>query len=417
MDYSPLRLQSHQASLKELQNFINLGDSLSFSRRELLDSLYAQEFQRFLTSKLIEQNRIQLGKNLTERFEAQNEGMTGLGDAFCICDPRLRDNPIVLCSPGFTDTNERKFWGETVDFYRYGHTLVFFRPHFWGPATLKNSVGRIRKALHYQRPTVELLLNYRRDGSPFYCLVSIIPLFDANGMLTFSKKVHAVVLPGRCEHETPALLRTYTDSKLESIKSMYRHRITSPKAVYSENKHSGDFLGRFTSKTKRRHRNDPKTQPGAVEQFDNIALPLQDQYDTFELIYSRHCKAEKSGDDLALTYQSFEYQIIIFKRQSLRVVFATQSLLKYFGLPARTKNDLCQSPVLNTSFLKLVTLGNSHIGSQKPWALKKLKQKIETAVNQGVPLSCQGDLAFTTSHGALQQLKLKFPRPSTQLCS
>lgn len=48
-----------------------------------------------------------------------------------------------------------------------------------GPGTSPHSVQRIRDGLNSGEGCTELLLNYRRDGTPFYCLLSIIPLRDA----------------------------------------------------------------------------------------------------------------------------------------------------------------------------------------------------------------------------------------------
>jgi len=52
-----------------------------------------------------------------------------------------------------------------------------------GPGTDPETKGRIRAALERQEPIVEELLNYRKDGSPFWVEVSIFPIFDDEGRL------------------------------------------------------------------------------------------------------------------------------------------------------------------------------------------------------------------------------------------
>ncbi|KAA1086005.1 hypothetical protein PGT21_026907 [Puccinia graminis f. sp. tritici] len=54
-----------------------------------------------------------------------------------------------------------------------------------GPGTSPQSIQRLRQALKQGLPSVELLLNYKADGTPFYCLLSIIPLFDEKGFLSY----------------------------------------------------------------------------------------------------------------------------------------------------------------------------------------------------------------------------------------
>lgn len=83
--------------------------------QHLLSSLYVNEFQGFVKHRLLKHATVQLGKynlSASERaglcvFRAleQRAELTCLlhpsGDAFCLTNPRMRDQPIVLCSPAF----------------------------------------------------------------------------------------------------------------------------------------------------------------------------------------------------------------------------------------------------------------------------------------------------------------------------
>ncbi|PWN24420.1 hypothetical protein BDZ90DRAFT_208071, partial [Jaminaea rosea] len=87
----------------------------------------------------------------------------------------LPDAAIVLVSPGFVSTtgyNTKAIIGRNCRFLQ-------------GPSTAPESVQRIRDALNAGRSCTEVLLNYRRDGTPFFCLLSIIPLRDAAGQVCY----------------------------------------------------------------------------------------------------------------------------------------------------------------------------------------------------------------------------------------
>ncbi|HEX7091971.1 MAG TPA: PAS domain S-box protein [Longimicrobiales bacterium] len=53
-----------------------------------------------------------------------------------------------------------------------------------GPETDPEAKRRIRAALERREPIREEILNYRKDGSPFWVEVSIVPIFDDEGRLT-----------------------------------------------------------------------------------------------------------------------------------------------------------------------------------------------------------------------------------------
>ncbi|KAF8323018.1 hypothetical protein DL93DRAFT_2050103, partial [Clavulina sp. PMI_390] len=98
-----------------------------------------------------------------------------LGDCFCLTNPRLRDHPIVLASDGFT----------AVTGYSRSQIIGRNCRFLQGPGTAPESVQRIRDGLNDAEGCNELLLNYRKDGTPFFCLLCIIPLRDATGQLIY----------------------------------------------------------------------------------------------------------------------------------------------------------------------------------------------------------------------------------------
>lgn len=54
-----------------------------------------------------------------------------------------------------------------------------------GPKTDRSSVTRLKTSISNGEETVELLLNYRKDGSPFWNLLHVAPLRDKAGNIVF----------------------------------------------------------------------------------------------------------------------------------------------------------------------------------------------------------------------------------------
>ncbi|KAH9821137.1 PAS domain-containing protein, partial [Melampsora americana] len=92
-------------------------------------------------------------------------------DSFCLCNPRLNDNPIVMVSPGFVELTGYQ-----------PHEVIGRNPRFF-----QGNSGRglpyLRDAIATRRACCELILNHQKDGTPFYCLLNIVPLFDSRGEL------------------------------------------------------------------------------------------------------------------------------------------------------------------------------------------------------------------------------------------
>ncbi|KAJ4391249.1 hypothetical protein N0V93_004866 [Gnomoniopsis smithogilvyi] len=81
----------------------------------------------------------------------------GLAETFCLTDPSKPDNPIVFASEEFHRTTE---YGTS---YAIGRNCRFLQ----GPKTDQSAVRRLKMKLDAGQEHSEVLLNYRRDGSPF----------------------------------------------------------------------------------------------------------------------------------------------------------------------------------------------------------------------------------------------------------
>ncbi|KAL8740541.1 MAG: hypothetical protein Q9190_006772 [Brigantiaea leucoxantha] len=87
----------------------------------------------------------------------------GLGDCFCLTDPAKADNPIVFASDGFVGVT--------------GYTRTEIVPRncrfLQGNYTDKNATKRLKASIDAKEETVELLLNYKKNGEPFWNLLYV----------------------------------------------------------------------------------------------------------------------------------------------------------------------------------------------------------------------------------------------------
>ena len=119
--------------------------------------------------------KYQMTNNASKALSHDRGRYQGLGDCFCLTDPHKADNPIVFASDGF------------VSVTGYNRTEVVPRNcrFLQGAYTDRTATKRLRASIDAKEETVELLLNYKKSGEPFWNLLYVAPLYDGNGRLTF----------------------------------------------------------------------------------------------------------------------------------------------------------------------------------------------------------------------------------------
>ena len=95
--------------------------------------------------------------------------------ATVITDPNRPDNPIIECNAPFIQLTGYK--REEI----IGRNCRFLS----GFSTEAARIDQIRRAILAQRPVIQKVLNYRKDGSEFRNAVMIAPLFDDKGKLRY----------------------------------------------------------------------------------------------------------------------------------------------------------------------------------------------------------------------------------------
>ncbi len=92
-----------------------------------------------------------------------------------VTDPRLPDNPIVLANQAFLDLSG----------YEASEVLGRNCRFLQGPMTEPDAVAALRAAVAAQREYEVELLNYRRDGTPFWNQLHLSPIRDHEGGLIY----------------------------------------------------------------------------------------------------------------------------------------------------------------------------------------------------------------------------------------
>ncbi|KAM0435811.1 hypothetical protein ACHAPT_002699 [Fusarium lateritium] len=99
----------------------------------------------------------------------------GLKGSFCLSDPSRSGNPIAFASDEFEDLTG----------YSRNEVLSHNCRFLQGPQTDREAISRVRAAIWRNDECTELILNFRKDGTPFWNLLFLCPLVDASGKLRF----------------------------------------------------------------------------------------------------------------------------------------------------------------------------------------------------------------------------------------
>nr|AML77515.1 putative LOV domain-containing protein [Holarrhena pubescens] len=96
------------------------------------------------------------------------DALDELGDSFVITDPCISGHPIVYASSGLL-----KMFGYSKD-----EVIGKNGRMFQGPKTNRRSVMEIREAIREEKAIQVSMLNYRKDGTPFWMLFHMCPVYS-----------------------------------------------------------------------------------------------------------------------------------------------------------------------------------------------------------------------------------------------
>jgi PAS domain S-box-containing protein len=121
-----------------------------------------------------------VGRDITERKEQQAElrirtrAMEAAEIPITMADATRRDNPIIYANDAF-----ERVTGYTKDQITGNNCRVL-----QGSGTDPEGVATLRDGIDANRPVTSQLLNYRRDGTPFWNRITVTPIEDETGTVT-----------------------------------------------------------------------------------------------------------------------------------------------------------------------------------------------------------------------------------------
>ncbi|KAI0135294.1 hypothetical protein F4814DRAFT_400482 [Daldinia grandis] len=157
-----------------ISNTIN--ESLLARLSKILQILAGEDLPAYIAHTWTQTVAVTIKQRITNTLPGHlNDLSEGLADVFCLMDPSRHDNPIVFASKEFHEMTQ---YGPN---YVLGRNCRFLQ----GPGTSQSSARRIKEHLDAGKEHCEVLLNYRRDGSPFMNLVMAAPLLDSRGVIRY----------------------------------------------------------------------------------------------------------------------------------------------------------------------------------------------------------------------------------------
>ena len=111
---------------------------------------------------------------LAEQLALKDRALDVAAEGITIADARLPARPLIYANDGF----------ERLTGYPVAEVLGRNCRFLQGPDSDPAAVAEIRAAIADERECIVEILNYRRDGSPFWNRLSITPVRDTSGVVT-----------------------------------------------------------------------------------------------------------------------------------------------------------------------------------------------------------------------------------------
>jgi PAS domain S-box-containing protein len=154
----------------------------------------------------------------------------GLKGSFCLSDPSRSGNPITFASDEF----------EELTGYARTEVLAHNCRFLQGPQTDRDRIANMRSAIWRNDECTELLLNFRKDGTPFWNLLFLCPLLDSTGKTKFF--MGAQIDVSSSIHGTDDVLKVLSYGAMEEERATERpsHRWVSDE-THDEPEHDEPF--------------------------------------------------------------------------------------------------------------------------------------------------------------------------------
>lgn len=204
---------------------------------------------------------------------------------------RRADNPIVFASDGFV----------SVTGYNRRDIILRNCRFLQGELTDHRCTKRLRASIEGCEETVELLLNYRKNGDPFWNLLYVSPLLNEKGEVVF-------FLGGQINCSTTIHSRTdvlkvlsVNDEELDNLEELGKNRPPSIRSGESrpEKKSRSNFFKSFRKynaapvTTDAKVRNEAGMEPELINRLGKLSFKTQ-----VEAFYTAYSKVRPSSSSL-----------------------------------------------------------------------------------------------------------------------
>ncbi|PBP27107.1 hypothetical protein BUE80_DR001858 [Diplocarpon rosae] len=213
----------------------------------------------------------------------------GLGDCFCLTDPTIADNPIRFASDGFV----------SVTGYSRRDIIPRNCRFLQGDRTDRRTIRRLRASIDACEETVELLLNYRKNGEPFWNLLYVAPLLNEKGEVCFflGGQINCSTTIQSCNDVLRVL--SANDDELDDIDELAAGKDKSPSVRGQDAKRRGPKPKSAFFKTWRKYKASGfpvasklsvRDEAGMEVELINRAgrLAFNDQIEAFYTAYSKY---------------------------------------------------------------------------------------------------------------------------------
>jgi PAS domain S-box-containing protein len=126
-------------------------------------------------------------KRIEEALALKDRAIASTSEGIVITDPRQPDDPIIYVNSGF----------ERLTGYSAAEALGRNARFLQGPDTDAAVVAQIRTARSAERGCTVELLNYRKDGTPFWNRLSLTPVRAVDGRVTHCIGVQSDITAGK----------------------------------------------------------------------------------------------------------------------------------------------------------------------------------------------------------------------------
>nr|AHZ63924.1 phototropin [Nephroselmis olivacea] len=223
---------------------------------------------------------------------------------FVISDPHLPDCPIVFASDAFLELTG--YSREEV----LGRNCRFLQ----GPDTDKRAVRETRKALDTNTECTVRLLNYTKQGRPFWNMLTMAPVFGADNQVRFflGVQIDVSVLGQKGEVLPPDWTKTASEDNKTAVLGKQAAQAISHQIMKQPGSHSEeDWSRQFMRKREPKPHNSNQTQWKAIQ-----AVVVRDGQ--LQLTHFRKVKQVGAGDVGTVHLVELESTGILFAMKSLQ---------------------------------------------------------------------------------------------------